>query len=202
MEKGIYSLVAESYRDQRQMSPGQNLLRAIQTLLKSGQAHLSTPGEGGVPILDTDTLDGISARVANQHLGWQLPTDAHSDPRPSGTAIGHVVRPRGGGEPHALFDLQIAFDLAKRNNPTLIPPGMGPSSSWASMWDEGLTTSGGAKKCPWARKIGKGGRPQPGIEAFAAGSRLYGVPVPLSVLLGELDGTPDDASDDGGGSEG
>jgi hypothetical protein len=180
MEKGIYSLVAESYQDQLQKSPGQNLLRALQTLLKSGQAHLSTPGEGGVPILDTDDLDGASPKVANQALGWQLPTDAHSDPRPSGTAIGHVVRPRGGGEPHALFDPEAAFDLAKKNNPTLIPPGMGPSSSWSSMWDEGLA------KGTWARKGGgQGGHLKPTVLVTVLGTNLIGVPVPLSVLLGQ-----------------
>jgi hypothetical protein len=190
MKDHVYSLVGESYQDQLQLSPGRNLLRALSTVLRSGQAHLITPGEGTVPILDTDVC-GVPAKVANQLLGWQLPADAKFEARPGGTAIGSIVRPHGGGEPYALFDPQSAFDIAKRFNPGLIPPGMGPSSSWNSMWDDMLASG------PWARKKnGKGGRLQATVLTRANGANLIGVPVPLSRLLGESVGGSDNSGDD------
>lgn len=187
--RDLYGLAAQGILRARGTTPGRALLKALNSLLASGRAHLVNPTTPGAPPYST-TVDesadvgGVSAAMLNQKLGWEF--DARQQTWvPKGTRIGFFGKKDG--EEIALFDMPNSFKLAQREYPELIPHGQSPQQSWASVYAEHLTASAGA-----ARKESGAKR----LRLSAAGEhkddklsvdRLSGVPVLASELFASTD---------------
>lgn len=186
LTREIYGLFGDAVESSRNSSPGKLLLRALGNTLAAGRAHLANPDQAGMPPF---TTNDIESNRMNERLGWVFDTSRGQDGAwvPRGTRIGQLVEIRRGKATHlaALLDRDTAFNEAKRNNATLIQPGMGATVGWRDVWDQGGISPAAPPRAKQGvtvqitlRSAGSG-VPAPGVRNV----RGYGVPVNLDALL-------------------
>lgn len=166
LPRDLIRLIVSEWEEHSETTPGQSLLAAISSLLRSGRAHVTCAASPTAAPGDGD------AQIASA-LGWVL---RGNDLQPGGPAIGVYGTLQDTGEAIVLMDRTNAFDQAHRAYPDLLPPGSRPSTSWQSAKDEGLLMT--ALLAPDA------GSPTIRRRLGADSKRFSGVPIELARLIG------------------
>lgn len=122
----VTDLVSQGHRESGSVSPGKALIEAIALVLYRKKAHV-------LNALHPAAAPGDETIAAN--LGWELLGENQS--RPKGDTIGWYVNHETYGEV-LYIDQKSAFTIAQREFPSMIPPGQGYRSSWASAVGEGF----------------------------------------------------------------
>lgn len=175
MGMSIIRLVTNAHEENQQAAPGISLVRALAALMASGEAHVVSADDPVRPPIEGTEQ---SETLTNFKLGW-APGSSDGSLRPSGKDIGTVVTLRDSATREhrkvVMFSYDTAFAEAQRAYPRLIQFGQGPSSGWASVWDEELTP-----KFLTRQKNGRGTL----LNTYkVSGSGVRGVPVEVSLLL-------------------
>lgn len=184
----IVKLVTDSHATNSERTPGMSLLEALKSVLAGGIAHVvSVDDTGTAPIKgdeDSDQDSGNSSTFLNTRLGWKA--DPTGVMRPQGESIGVVVNHPKTGERVILFDATIAFRVAQKHYPVLLPSGQNGDASWPAIWNEGIAFDG------WDRQPSTSGALLSTIQIKSKGFRPRGVPVLLdTVINGSIDNGDD-----------
>lgn len=166
MVTDVIDLVSKGHRESGSVSPGKALIEAIAMVLSSKKAHI-------VNALLPAQPPGDESIAAN--LGWELLGDGMA--RPKGETIGWYVTDDDHGE-IVYIDQKVAFEVAARAYPSLIPHGQGYRSSWASVVGEKYVLE---EKC----RVGAGGKRLSTARRRDAkvAREITGTPIRLVTLL-------------------
>lgn len=141
MRKDILTNVFLAHGENRELSPGRSLMRALGQLLASGRAHIGNAEDPSKPpyAMTEESGDNESGsdQQVNSRLGW-VPGGQDGQLKPSGIRIGTLVTIKK--ERVILFDETNAFQEAQRFYPDTILPGQKKTAGWSGVWDEGLAS--------------------------------------------------------------
>lgn len=169
----IAKIVMAGFATQGEATPGRATLDAIRHALLTGRAHLLNASDPNTPPISGDHAG------TNRLLGWQQ--DGQDKFRPAGVAIGYITAAAGDTAVDVvMFDHKAAFEIASRWSPALLPPGTAASTSFGSLWNEGLIHPHYASRGRDGSRVNKMFR--------VDGRPMRGVPVHLDTLLGNSDG--------------
>jgi hypothetical protein len=173
----VARVVSASLKSQGEVTPGRSVLEAVRNLITSGVAHILNASDPTSP-----PLFGADANM-NRSLGWQ--TDSQDKLRPLGVAIGYITSASAKGEPDVIMLHQtIAFDTAQRRYPHLLPPGTSATTSFGSVWNEGLAHPAYVRKDGRATRVFK-----------INGHSQRGVPIHLDQIIGLRESFADRVND-------
>lgn len=188
MRRSVFELVHSSHMDNQDAAPGRSLLRALSSLLASGQAHIISAIDPSKPPVQAGETHGP---MANHQLGWS-PRGGRSQEEnlsPGGLNIGTLVYKKNPAtkeeRPVVYFDRETAFKAAQDAYPNLVPYGQSAATGWAGIWDEGLAPEFLTRNNRTKGRLGDTNKTRIG----SSGS-ITGCPVDLDVTLNA--GTPDD----------
>lgn len=175
--EAVWDHIAETSAASAGSSPGARLMTALQTMLRSGKAHIANPaGTGGPPIIEADSDDAEMQSWApriNSQLGWTMRSAGQW--QPNGTQIGELVQKDCGYV--IFFDPQSAFTAAQDNyRGDLIKSGEDLGQMWQSLEAKGFTTGK-------VRGINKDTGGRRWWKTTAGGTQVKGVPVHLNTVL-------------------
>lgn len=192
----IAEMMITVHEKQADRTPGQAMLSAIRLLLSMKTCHIASAEDPSAPpyVTEQDSVDDDPSRTdaqVNSELGWNYLDDGKI--AKSGQEIGKMVRPqrkRSFDEPIVLIDPKAAYNAAKNRFQEIIMSGSKEGSLFASMWDEGI--------CPRSLESKRGDdAAENSVRLRVGGSaRPRGVPIPLSVLLGDEPGSADSGDQD------
>lgn len=191
MADPVIDLLVYEHTENQTTNPGVALSRALSRLLRQGYAHVASPASPLEPPIK-DMEDGRT--FANTALGW-IGSGQDDQMKPSGPRIGLLLDVKGNKDQAILFDLEVAFALAQKHYPDLIPHGQGQKVSQRALWNEGI--AGG-----WKRQ--KDGNVYRDIVRVSVGNntRSRGVPIMLgTVLNGGTVVNVSETDDESGGAE-
>lgn len=181
VEDGLIGLLvghmAAAHAQNRTVTPGVSVIKAIRDLLRSHGAHVASAEDPGrLPLVDSSDhgKDGANVSIHNVDLGWRAKDK--NEYEASGPRIGVVKWDQEEGDWVIQFFHTSAFDEAAKRSPRLIPPGQSPTSSWTSVWDEGLAA-------PKKKRRVRGGNVEHTCRVRMGDAQVTGVPVLLKTLL-------------------
>lgn len=190
MADPVIDLLVAEHQENQLTSPGIALSRALSRLLTSNLAHVVAPDSPLNPPISTEDNNTLT----NASLGWAS-GGSNDELRPMGQRIGWVIEPKGAkGEKIVMFNLDLAFGLAQRHYPDLIPHGQGLKVSQRALWNEKI-----AVQDVWKRQLdGKSARDT--IRVTSGGVQMRGVPIYLNTVLNGgtvvTESKPDDATEE------
>lgn len=135
MQRDILQNVHRAHSENRELSPGRSLMRALSNLLSSGRAHIGGSEDVSKPPYSSSVDEGGSDQQVNARLGW-VPGGPDGQLKPSGIKIGTLVTLKD--TQVVLFDETNAFQEAQRHYPDMILPGQKKSAGWSGIWEENL----------------------------------------------------------------
>ncbi|MCM3687830.1 DUF3854 domain-containing protein [Kocuria rosea] len=194
VEDGLIELLvdhmAAAHAESRTVTPGVSLLKAIRDLLRTQGAHVASAEDPGRPPLVNSSdhgKEGANVAIHNVDLGWRA-KDKNEYEAP-GPRIGVAKWDEAEGDWLIQFFHNPAFDEASKRYPRLIPPGQSASSSWTSVWDEGLAA-------PKKKRRKRNGNIEYTCRVRMGDKQETGVPVLLKTLM-----NIDDAGNESTGPE-
>lgn len=165
LPRALMRLCMDSYSMVAEITPGRALLSALRSALQSKYCHVADAITPGSPPSAVAQYPNLAS-----NLGWVQSGDNQSG---RGEQIGTVMTIKG--ETLVLFDRHTAFNVAQRHFPELIPSGQKATSSWESVWDEGLASANFTRQ---PRSVT--------TRITAIADRPSGIPVPLDSLFGVI----------------
>jgi hypothetical protein len=197
--EGISNLSLQSHRATSATSPGLSLVRALKWVLagtRSGYiSNGSDPASPPFTARDGSESEG-DTRTKNMALGWSYKA---GEPTPNGERLGVAFERNGAMIIH--FDMQTAFNVAKRSHGDLIPHGSTARTAWGSVWAAGLGIEGeygiGERQSMDAKK-GEDGKSSKrnSLSIMIGGVKTSGVPILFETLMdADVEPDGDDAED-------
>lgn len=168
---------AAAHAQNRTITPGVSVLKAIRDLLRTQGAHVACAEDPGrLPLVDSSDngADGANVAIHNVDLGWRAKDK--NEYEAAGPRIGVVKWDADEGDWLIQFYHSSAFDEAAKRSPRLIPPGQSPTSSWTSVWEEGLAA-------PKKKRRVRNGNIEHTCRVRMGDAQVTGVPVLLKTLL-------------------
>ena len=96
MHNDMLNVSIRSLRRATTVDLGTQVVESVRSLLSSRRAHIGLPGSPNMPVEAGDKDLHRFAAQLNEQLGWELPSDDKSAPKPCGPRIGTLVKGRDG----------------------------------------------------------------------------------------------------------
>lgn len=168
----LWQAARAGYGTARSSSVGRRFMEALASMLVSHQAHVSSLGDGGLPV----PVDHPQAAFLNDRLGWSLASGGN-EPRPNGPKIGSVVYDSE-GTLCVLFNHTAAFAEARRRMGGLDTYSLG--AVWDSVHEGGFaSTSWTRHRNSYVQRVTHGGMSERGVA------------IPVATLFSDAPEAPD-----------